>query len=87
MEVIYASIFFGMVFAAVLILFFVLGRGNVPDDSDMDGDTATIVLQNLQLSLSRGERQAIDYAIDSIRIRQKLEEYFERGEQHEKERQ
>ena len=87
MGVIFASIFFGMVLSAILILFFALGRMDVPEEGDIDAVTSIFVLQNLEISLSRGERVAIQYAIDSIRIRQKLEEYFERGEQHDEERQ
>ena len=80
MEVIFASIFFGMIFATVLILFLVLGHSEVPGDNNIDAEASIFILQNLEISLSRGDRVAIEYAIDSIRIRQKLEEYFEKGE-------
>lgn len=84
MEVIFASIFFGMIFAAVLILFIVLGHSEVPGDNNIDAESSIFILQNLEISLSRGERVAIEYAIDSIRIREKLEVYLERSERNDR---
>ena len=73
MEVIFASIFFGMLIATMLILFFVLGRTENPETPKMDDETAKIILQNLKLSASRGERNAIDYVIEILNER--IDEY------------
>ena len=79
MEVIFASIFFGMLIAVMIIAFLMLGHSDIPDNSEIDAETAKIILQNLSIPLSRGERLAIDYAIESIEIREELKRYCEQA--------
>lgn len=78
-ETVFFSIFIGIILTLVFLMFFMLGHTET-GGNDLDAETVVIILQNLEMPLSQGERQAVDYAIESIRIREKLEEYFERME-------
>ena len=86
MDMLYVGILAGIVIAALVFGCMVVCMNDEPDNpnGDMDAETATLSLKNvkhdLKNVLSTKEIKAIDYAIESIDIRYKVETWLDRWE-------